>query len=476
MTSVIRKTFLGLLVLGAISCSKSKPAPEKEPAATTASASPVASAASAERIPDKPSIPTLLPEPFEATKGLKEAEFFPIDGALMVADDRRVGRIVGERVEWVGSVPEGWVGMGGSWVRSVHGYWPDGVDAHYTTREGRALQPTLTAITGKGSDVVFAEGGGLAFFFGTARLGETTVVAGYDMMRGYRFETLRGPTRVIDPILAKHGGCTGRELESPWPSWAPIAVPFHAMAATSGGTLVTVGDLCDRPNTPAAEIWDEAGKSRIVELGSLTKRVDYFAPLLPGKANELWLESEPILQYKEGKFEALPKLDKPIRDIFVSPSGKLHGVSGHTIQRFEDGKWVHVANLHHFMTYSRIAVDEQGTYWVQTDKISRLREGEGADYKPGCANPFVYLYDVALRNSANYTFPATQKALSTFADVKDLELVEYLAGGRRLGVRVKSKEQGEAVVAHVMANMKDEHPELLCYTPKNVRVIDMKKK
>jgi hypothetical protein len=37
---------------------------------------------------------------------------------------------------------------------------------------------------------------------------------------------------------------------------------------------------------------------------------------------------------------------------------------------------------------------------------------------------------------------------------------------RKLGVKVPSAEIGREVVAHVVANMKDEHPELVCFDPK----------
>ncbi len=47
---------------------------------------------------------------------------------------------------------------------------------------------------------------------------------------------------------------------------------------------------------------------------------------------------------------------------------------------------------------------------------------------------------------------------------------------RRLGVKVKSKKQGEAVIAHIKANMENEYPELFCYSPNKPRVIKMSPK
>ena len=59
------------------------------------------------------------------------------------------------------------------------------------------------------------------------------------------------------------------------------------------------------------------------------------------------------------------------------------------------------------------------------------------------------------------------------ARVSKIGLVEYYEEGRRLGITVEDEAQGAAVVAHIEANMKDEHPEVICYAPKNPRRIDL---
>ncbi|MBK6520301.1 MAG: hypothetical protein IPG04_40800 [Polyangiaceae bacterium] len=51
--------------------------------------------------------------------------------------------------------------------------------------------------------------------------------------------------------------------------------------------------------------------------------------------------------------------------------------------------------------------------------------------------------------------------------------MEFNEGARRLGLVVPSKEVGEAVIAHVKANMKDEDPKLLCYQPASTREISL---
>lgn len=463
------------LCASAASCSKSTPAPEKEPAAQTSastapSGAPSAGIVSPER--PKPAIPTLAPEPFEGTKGMA-VDFYPIEGALTVVEGLRVGRIVDERVEWFGTLPElnGW--LGGSQINGVEGAWPDNVNVLFSSLNGRASQPSIYPLTGKGVAVTFAPGGGWGWVSGTARLGKTVVVAGNDMAEGYRFVTMRGPGLVIKPISAEEGGCKEGEIRNSFDHLRAIAVPHRAAAATEKGTLVTVGNLCDRDGTPVAEVWDQPGKSRIIELGAWVKELSYFPKLLVGKGDELWLASNPVLHYNAGKFAPLPKLERPINNLFVSPSGKLHGISGRAIVRYDEGKWTTIANLAWPMSFATVGMDEKETIWVSHSGVSRLREQSGAEAGGGCKTPFVYLYEVSWKNEPKYTFPTTRKALSTFPEVADITLVEYWEGRRILGVQVKSEQQGEAVIAHVKANMKDEHPELICYAPKKPRVIDM---
>ncbi len=474
------RSFVALCLLGAtaMACSKAPPTPEKETvsppsAAPLTSAAPSASAASIERAPAKKALPTLAPEPFAPAKGMG---FYSIEGALVVVEGLRVGRIVDEAIAWFGTLPETNAWLGGSQINGVYGTFPDAVDVFYSSNNGRAAQPSLYPLTGKGTSVTFSPGGGIGWVSGTARLGKTTIVGGYGMSDGYTLRTVRGPGLLLRPTLADKVGCTDEELQRQWGGRdTAVAVAFRAVAATEKGTLVTIGNLCDRDDKPVAEVWDEPGKSRIIELSTLTKNIGYFPRILVGKGDDLWLDSTPVLHYSAGKFEPLPKLDRPLKSLFVSPAGKLHGISGRTIHRFDEGKWTAIANLPWPMWFSTIAMDEKGTLWVAHDSgVARLREQSGPDIEGDCKTPFVYLYEVSWKNEPKFTFPTTRKALSTFPQVADITLVEYWEGSRSLGVQVKSKEQGEAVAAHVVANMKDEHPEVICYAPKKPRVIEMK--
>jgi hypothetical protein len=461
-----------------LSCSKAGPTPEKEPLAASAaplvaSAAPSASAA-LERKPAKSGIPTVAPEAFVGTQGMA-VDFYAIEGALIVVSGLRVGRIVGEGVEWFGTLPETNAWLGGSQINRVLGVWPDAVDVLYSSNNGRAAQPSIYPLTGKGASVTLAPGGGMGWVSGTARLGKSTVVGGYDMAEGYKIRTFRGPGLRLQPTRAAKVGCSDEELQRQWGSpEETVAVAFRALAATEKGTLVTVGNLCDRDDRPVAEVWDEPGKSRIIELGAWTKQLSYFPELLVGKGDELWLGSTPVLRYSGGKFEPLPQVDRPFKTLFVSAAGKLHGIAGRTIHRFDEGKWTPIANLPWPMSFGTITMDDKETLWVSTGGgVARLRE-QSADIEGDCQTPFVYLYEVSWKNEPQYTYPTTRKALSTFPGVADLTLVEYWEDRRSLGIQVKSKAQGEAVIAHVMANMKDEHPELICYVPRQkARVIDM---
>ena len=367
---------LCLLTASAASCSKAAPTPEKASpeAPSSASFAPSASAAVAQAAPPKSALPTLVPEVFEPAKGLS---LHPIEGALIVVSGMRVGRIVDERIEWFATLPETNAWLGGSQINDVTGSWPDDVNVVYSSNNDRASQPSIYPLTSKGTSVTFAPGGGQGWIAGTARLGKTTVVGGNDMLQGSRIVTMRGPGLVFKPIPRDKGGCKEGELDQPWRGGVSIAVPFSALGATAQGTLVTIGNLCDRPNAPVAEVWDQPGKSRIIDLGPLVKSLGYYPHILNGKGDDLWLATSPVIHYNGGKFEALPSLDRPWKNLFVSPAGKLHGIHGRTIYRHDDEKWTPVANLAWPTWFSSIAMDEHGTLWVKGNTgVARLRERE----------------------------------------------------------------------------------------------------
>src|SRR5690242_19357548 len=85
------------------------PVSEKVPATTASSAANDA----LHPAPPAPAkgVSTLTLEPF-TPEGTKPSAVFAIDGALMVVDGQRVGRVAGEGVEWVGRIPKGGVAYG----------------------------------------------------------------------------------------------------------------------------------------------------------------------------------------------------------------------------------------------------------------------------------------------------------------------------------------------------------------------------
>lgn len=463
---------LGALATLVLSCNKSQPTPEKEPPMVVTATPMASTSSSSAMIPvqaPKDTIPTLVPdEPLEGTKGFS---FYSIEGASIVVDDLRVGRYVDGKVEWVGTLPAMNQSLGGSTITNVTGVWPD-VDVHFRSNNGRALQPSVYPITGKGTMVTFGPGGGLGWLVGTVRMGKTTLAAGSDMYAGNRFETVRGPGLIIRMTPADKAGCDTEKMPRQWVD--PVAVSISGVGVTGKGTLITIGDLCDERKRPAAEVWDDTRKSRIVELGHLLPKFDYFPRVLVGKGDELWVYTKGILHYIDGKFEMLPLPTHAINALFVSASGKLHGVANRELLRYDDGKWTPIAHVPRDAKSYRMAMDEQGTIWVAHGGIAKLREARGNEGDEPCTNPFVFLYDVSWRNENKYTFPSTRKALATFPDVAKIKLMEYHNGwGKSLGVQVENEAQAEAVIKHVKDNMKDEFPELICFSPTSPRIIDI---
>ncbi|EYF06087.1 Hypothetical protein CAP_2277 [Chondromyces apiculatus DSM 436] len=473
---------LCMIVVGASACSRkneqAEVTPQKEtPAVAEAPSSAPSGAPSAGRAvdptPATKAIPTLVLERF-SPEGVSLSNVYPIEGALAVVDGLRVGRLVGEKVEWFATLPEMNQWLGGSSIRDVLGAWPDAVDVLYTSNNGRALQPSYFPLTGKGVQHTLAPGGGNADVLGVVRLGKTTLLGGWTHFAGFEIKAVRGPGVSFKLQTGAEAGCKEGELENFARSEEPIAVMPVAFGSTPQGTVMTLGTLCDKRG-PVAEVWDKPGKSRLVDLGPWVKEMSYRPQILQGTGDELWIHTDsitPIVHYLNGTFSALPKLDKPMKNVFVSQQRQLHVNDGHTIHRHEDGTWVPVAHLAWPPEFWSIDLHE-GTFWVSAGGLHRLREGKGVAFEEGCATPFVFLYDVSSKNPADFTFPTTRKALATFPSVSELRLVEFQENGRRLGVTVPSKEQGEALIAHVEATMKDEAPRLLCYEPQKPRVIEL---
>jgi hypothetical protein len=88
------------------------------------------------------------------------------------------------------------------------------------------------------------------------------------------------------------------------------------------------------------------------------------------------------------------------------------------------------------------------------------------ELKPSCATPFVFLYDAADSTPAEFAYPKTVRALSSFPRVGELKLVEFWLGRRRVGVSVPSEEVAKELVTHLTKETPEEKPSVHCYEPK----------
>lgn len=410
-----------------------------------------------------------------APSGKSPSRAYAIQGAVMVVDGLRIGRALNARVEWVGAIPNSYPPLPAHSVDLVAGRFPDSVDVLWSSESARDPSPTYLALTGKGAE--HAEMG-QARFAGIARAGDSTVLGVVRYIDDFEIATVRGPKLERKPTTESAYGCTPEEIGKRRAGIRPrAAVTPTAFTASPNGALVAVGTACFSRG-PAAEIWSTDGTSRIIDLRPLISKLDdRAAAVFPGKGDEVFLYSastQPILRYSAGKFERLPSPTKQIHHAFGSPNGALYVSDGRSFYRFENGSFKSLGGLPWSVSrYTFFAADEQGQIWASLGRVRKLRDGgESLAFRDDCKTPFVFLYDVSTSNPLDFTFPATRAALASFPSVGEIELVEFEAEAeRRLGVVVKTQEQGEALVSHVKANMGDEEPVLLCYAPKAARKI-----
>ena len=415
------------------------------------------------------SIPTLVEEEL-APEGVRPSAVFATEGGVMAVAGLRVGRITGDRIDWLKrTIPNpGIDGLGPLYVNGVHGRWPDSIGVTYERINGRMSAAAYFPLTGVGRRVGSLTG----FVAGVVQVGASTIVVG-NFDSGPEFETVRG-TAKRRPMTREAADCKERDKGR--------ALEPRVVAATHGGTMVTVGWLCGE--RAGAEIWDTQGKSRIVDLSRFWKEGDWWPSLLQGDGEELWAISDPwrtVLRFREGAFEAAPDLGRPITNLFVSSHGVLHASDGRIVHRLDVTGWTPVAWLPPRRGgFAQMVMDEEDRIWVSfagirigddglqagvtEDGIRRLRPGPSAPLPSGCATPFVYLYAARYANGKTYTYPQTRKALSTFPEAATLGLVEFDDGRRRrLGVTVTSMAQGAALIGHLRQTMKEEAPRLVCF-------------
>jgi hypothetical protein len=458
---------LGLSAFWALGC-PAKARVDKEPAP---SAEPVAASASALSPPGPRTIPTLVTEKLASGA----STLYAVEGGIAVTDGPRVGMVTGEQITWVGAIPARSTAYAENLITSVAGRWPDLLAAVYISGQARDPMPTFFPLVGKGGSFVVGPGGS-ARISGIARVGETVFLAVDAIPTGHQIVPVRGPKLVRHLITQAEAGCKEGEVRDFGRPKEP-ALAAEALESSPAGTMLSLGRLC-QGRGPAAEVWDKDGKTRIVDLHQWWKAIGFRPTILKGVGDELWAYSDEwapvVLHYKDGEITALPELGWPIESIFVSPSGKLHAHAGRLIHRFEGGAWAPLAWLPETPALRRFAVDDKDMLWGSGAGVYRLRPGPSVPAPETCPTPFVHLFRASRDNRKGFTYPTTRKALSTFPEASALGLVEFGPEyRRRLGVMVASRAQGEALIAHLRATMKDEDPHFFCFAPKDPRKIPL---
>jgi hypothetical protein len=466
-----------------VGCKKKQdPIPNKENADVVLAPSVVPSgSASSQEIAKARIVPYMAPEPVKLADGSAlHGELYAVEGALLVAEAQRVGRLIdGNRVEWLGKIPPTSPGLGQNKIIKVVGRWPELIETIYTTTNGRAPAPNYYPLIGKGDHQVIIKEWGASWIVGPGHVGKTTVTSHLGAFGEGHLTSVRGPQLRFQHQSAVQFGCHPDEMKRKIGSDLVQAVLVSALEGTDSGWLVSIGALCQKRGA-AAEIWHKGIKSKIVELKQwFPNGVFPSAQVIRGGDNLLWLyngASGQVLRFENGEFTPIPKLETFIRKIFVSQKGVLHAFDGQRVFRFEKQHWNPVVRLTWPISVNRLAF-ENGTFWVSAGGIKRLVPAPSVEMNEQCKTPFVYLYKVSSLNNRKFTFPTTRKALSSFPQVDQLKLVEFNQFSEwQLGLIVSDKAQAEAVVAHLKTTMKEEKPKVLCFAPEHPRIIEIVKK
>ncbi len=481
--SVVRSLSISLallapLWLGAASCKQKAPPGAGTPAVAVAesasarsSASIVASAsasasASARALPD---LPVLAFEPLVGTP--LPTRVFPIEGALAVTAEARVGKLTDGRVEWL---PEQPYPLNAITVTDVHGRWPDRIDILYQAKRGRDTRLFYRPYTGIG---VPLEGGDEAhpdpdrFPKAIVSLGETTMVLQWSLGEGETFTTTRGKWKERSRLKASIGYCN---LDEQARGNLTSSVVTYALEALPSGSLVALSTVC-QVRGPYAEVWDANNVHHLLDLRAWISGVGPAPQILAGDGDEAWIvpgAGGAILRYKDGAVTPLPKFGDAFR-AFRGSDGGLHATDGRTVQRLRDGAWAPIGSLPWPVARATFAV-EGDRLWASIDEhVYRVRPEGGPKlaFAEGCPTPFVDVRAVRDGEAVGDSFPDVRVALAALPDLSGLKLVEFYELGRRIGVSVTSKAQGEAVVEKLRAT--GAQSRLLCHAPKAPREIPL---
>jgi len=463
MSLVLRTSLLGLFFAVTACGSERKDPPTETTAVAEAkpSASVTGSASGGAAVVDAPKAPVT----FELVGQFADQTEPPVGvwvlgEQLVVSSRNRVGKIEGGKLEWVAKTEGVMPGGGANLITTVWGRSLDEIDVTERSDNGRIGSELYGALKGKANPALYGPGGARGSVHGYAWVGESMVIQGSDW-EGPRIHTARGPRIERFSVPETSVGCEKSTFtEGALDSWA--------FGGARNGMLVSAGTYC-KTEGPAVEVWapDET-KGKIVPLDEHLAKDARFEAVVPYGADGVLLmpwRSNKILLYKQGAVSVFAELDG-YDSSFVTAKGQVFVNDGKQILELSPGQKTVVGTLA-WPAGFRNMVHHGGEFWASAGGVYKLVPGKGVAFSPDCKTPFVMLYDVKPDVEPTFTFPATRKALGSFAQAKDIQLVEFIEGRRRLGVVVPSREVGDAVIAHVKANMKDEDPKLLCYAPKS---------
>ncbi len=473
----------GCLVL--IGCPAEPPPPARRDPAAVASTAPLASATTITSASAAVS-PSAAPPTGPRTMALEELHpgksrpnsVFAIEGAVVVAEGDKLGRVVGDAIEPIAALAESKVR---SFIVWAGGTYPDRIDVEYDADRGRNPDLIYKALTGKGEELAVGQRSVPGRIAGYATVGESLLIHSALWGSPPIIKAVRGPklTRLAIAASAICKEVAGRERAG--------ALDAIGFAGTETGTLIALGRRCEQEGV-WAEIWEAGtGKSHLVEVGPGGERY-LLHGAFPGKGDELWAavyQTGPLFHYRAGKFESFPVPGKLLA-ITKPKNGPIYVATADAIHRFDGGAWTKIVELTWTTDIIGLAVGEGESFWVTAGSSStmwgygvlRLAPAPSVAMTDECKTPFVFLHDVGATPGSpghDYTFPTIRKALARFDEASEIGLVDFRESGeRRLGVTATSRATAEALVSYLAKAIPVETPKVLCYAPKEPRVIDLK--
>ena len=475
---------LGVCVGVALGCSKDEPPVAARELVPTATTTATASASAAPQRPPPP--PTMAPVAMHV-EDIQEGDgawLHTIDGAVIVTSLNRVGRLLaeGDGVEWIGKIPKGGPPLGDNTIRAVTGQWPEEVAVVFHTSEGRAPQPTYFPVKGDGGWFTFADGGGAGMVYGSARSGETTTIAGFDMVEGDRIAKVRDPMVKPQFARAETQGCEGNPPNSFNSKKVMPAVAPWRYTATRAGTIVSFGRHCKDDDAAAIELWRKPTEpSEIINIQKWFVHGSYLsADLLRGKGDTIYIVGnlkDVILRLKDGVVAPMPDVPFGRRDAFVSTDGTLFATNGRMFFELIEDRWEPKFQLAWALPMGLASMGKR-FFGARDGQVNELKPTASIELDPeaggvSCPTPLVHVLDVVDKTPKNSDFADVQQHLAAFEPKERLKLVDFLHGVRRLGIVADDWNTARAVWRHLHQSMSDHDVRLVCFEPTEKREVKL---